>query len=115
LLQCVQLRPAICPFNDCHARLLIKVLVNASASDSSFAFEAIKVEVKERAPTTGVFVDQGKRWRLNTRRDAEPFGQTLYKVRLACAEITNESDDPAGWSLPAPVDAQGVSFVGTVG
>src|SRR5207249_578017 len=47
LLEPAELRPAICPFEDSHPDALIKVLVQARATNGCFIFETIKVQMIE--------------------------------------------------------------------
>jgi hypothetical protein len=88
--------PAHDPFGEGDAVGVIEVFVEAGAADGFRGFEAVEVEVEDRAPAAGVFVEEGEGGGVNPARRTDAPDESADEGGLARAEIAAEAEDGPG-------------------
>jgi hypothetical protein len=92
----------------------VQVFLQASSENLLRRFETKEIEMIQRQPPVGVFVNQCERGRMDARRYAQASRQTFNKLRLARTEFARKADSPPALSFASPTFAEHFGFARAV-
>jgi hypothetical protein len=107
--------PADNPFGEGDAVGVIEVFVESGTADGFRGFEAVEVEVVDRATPAGVFVEEGEGGRVDASRGTDATDESADEGGLAGSEIPAESVDGTGGGVATEVFTELLGFLGGVG
>ena len=103
------------PFGEGDAVGLIEVFVEPGAADGFGGFEAVEVEVEDRAASAGVFVEEGESGGVDASGGANAPDESADEGGLAGTEIPAESVDGTGGGVAAERLAELLGFLRGMG
>src|SRR5262249_48676572 len=109
-----QFTESIRPFDD-RDTVAEKILVQTEPLGGRSIFDPKKIEMIDRKPTPGVFVNERESRAGGWRHRSQTGSETFRKLGFAASEVAGECEDVAGFDNPCKLMAKGFGFGCTIG